>query len=121
MAPRPRPISIHGDGEQTRDFIYVTDVVNFLCAGMNLKIKSPELFNVCTGHATSINELAAAIADAAQRKPEIQNASPRSGDIRLSCGDPSKALAVLGLEATTSLKAGLRDTLEYIAISINKA
>jgi UDP-glucose 4-epimerase len=59
------PIAIFGDGRQTRDFVYVTDVVAALLAGMALRPANAPVFNVCTGVATSVEVLAHVIADLA--------------------------------------------------------
>jgi UDP-glucose 4-epimerase len=106
-------ITIFGDGGQTRDFIYVADVVRALLAGMAQDQAEPSVFNVCTGRTTSLLELAAAIGHVFERVPEVRHDSPRVGDIRESLGNPSHARAVLGFEAATPLEHGLRRMAEY--------
>jgi UDP-glucose 4-epimerase len=68
------------------------------------------VFNVCTGRATSVLDLANGIAKACGVTPVIEHGPPRAGDIRASLGDPSLARDVLGFEATTSLDEGLAKT-----------
>ena len=79
-----RGITMHGDGEQTRDFIYVADIVAFLLAGMRHAAAHPGalVLNACTGRETSIRELAATIGGLLQMRPQIAAGPGRAGDIR---------------------------------------
>jgi UDP-glucose 4-epimerase len=116
-------VTVHGDGGQTRDFVFVADVVAHLLAGMRLLHSSPqaEVLNVCTGRPTSILGLARAIAAAAERRVGITHGAARVGDIRGSLGDPAKATALLGLRAATPLDEGLAATLAHEAAAPRKA
>jgi UDP-glucose 4-epimerase len=67
--------------------------------------------NVCTGSGTSILELARTIGQISGKRPDIEFAPAREGDIRLSIGDPARARALLGISANTSLQDGLAATL----------
>ncbi|WP_426958262.1 NAD-dependent epimerase/dehydratase family protein [Muricoccus radiodurans] len=103
-------ITIHGDGGQVRDFVFVADVVAHLIAGMRgLAEGAPraEVFNVCTGCSTSILDLAATLAEVAGTTVPIRHGEARLGDIRTSLGDPSRAIAGLGVRALTPLRDGL--------------
>jgi UDP-glucose 4-epimerase len=102
-----RRIGIHGDGSQTRDFIFVGDVVEHLLAAMATSTAQARIFNVCTGNATSILHLARTMMKAAGRSFEIRHGPERADDIRASVGDPSRAVAGLGLRASTPLPEGL--------------
>ena len=106
-----RGITIFGDGGQSRDFIFVGDVVRALLAAMEHATTGAQVHNVCTGRPTTIREMAAAIADTLAITPEISYAPPRQGDIRVSCGDPSGARAALGFAARTGFADGLARTL----------
>lgn len=108
---RGLPIAIFGDGEQTRDFVYVADVVAFLLRAMARASAAGAVVNVCTGRATSIIELAQTIARLLGRAPEISHHPARAGDIRASLGDPGHAQRLLGLAAATLLPDGLARTL----------
>jgi len=108
-----QPIDILGDGEQTRDFVYVSDVVSHLVAGMAVLREGAGLFNVCTGRAASILALARIMGEAIGRKPDIRHGPSRVGDIRSSIGDPSAAAAAFGFTAGVSLGEGIRRTLDY--------
>jgi UDP-glucose 4-epimerase len=101
-------ITIFGDGGQTRDFIYVADVVQALIAIMGQGASDPAVFNICTGQSTSLTRLAETIGKVFDRSPDIAFASPRTGDIRASLGNPDLARAAFGFQATTTLEEGLR-------------
>jgi UDP-glucose 4-epimerase len=111
------PIHIFGDGTQTRDFIYVTDVVAALLAGMSLRPANAQVFNVCTGEATSVSDLALVIATLAGKNPDARPMPPRAGEIRHSLGDRSHARRVLGLGDTVTLHDGLATVLTWLGAS----
>ncbi|MBV9249784.1 MAG: NAD-dependent epimerase/dehydratase family protein [Acetobacteraceae bacterium] len=108
------PVTIFGDGEQCRDFIYVSDVVRALMLAMVHASVDGPVFNVCTGRATTIRALAEAIATGLGVSPRIGFAPPRAGDIRASFGDPSRARRDLGFTAGIDLYKGLANTLNWI-------
>src|SRR5262249_21294355 len=87
------PLLVHGDGLQSRDFVFVDDVVRFLCAAMDRLEQRPAHFacNVCTGEATTIQHLAEIAAHTGDRRLRIDRGPPRAGDIRHSRGDPHAA------------------------------
>jgi UDP-glucose 4-epimerase len=107
-------ITVYGDGYQTRDFIYVGDVIRALLGAMDHCTATCGIFNICTGEATTIRDLAKVIGDILGTKPEIAFEPPRRGEIRTSLGDPSKARHLLGFTAETGLTAGLKSTLAAI-------
>ena len=106
-----QPIDIHGDGEQTRDFVFVSDAVRFLMAGMAHLPAEPDVFNVCTGQGTTINALADVLGRVAGIRVPVRHGPARAGDIRASIGDPSHARHVLGMVARTPIEEGLRRTV----------
>ncbi|WP_276301465.1 NAD-dependent epimerase/dehydratase family protein [Halorussus lipolyticus] len=105
------PITIEGDGEQTRDFVHVRDVVqaNLLAATTD---HVGEAFNVATGRSVTIRDLAETIVDVTDSSSEITHVDPRPGDIEESDPDISKAREKLGYEPTVSLEEGLRELAE---------
>lgn len=106
------PPVIFGDGHQTRDFIFVGDVARAIVLATKAE-ESFVLLNVASGLACSIRELADRIAGAAGMSgaPDFQPA--RTGEIRHSLGDPSRASREVGFEASVSLEEGIRLTLEW--------
>lgn len=112
------PLTIYGDGEQTRDYIYVGDVVaaNMLVTDLPLEGVTGldgRAFNVGTGEETSVNELARTLMAAVGRKVDVQFAAARPGELRHSCLDASR-LRSLGWVPRTSLRDGLAQTFQYI-------
>jgi UDP-glucose 4-epimerase len=104
-------ITIYGDGEQTRDFVYLTDVVNFFTAAMTLSPHQPALYNVCTGRQTSLQQLAHLLFSLLGKPVEIRYAAARKGDIRSSVGNPEMAIRHLGIRARTTLASGMKQIL----------
>lgn len=107
-----QPIVIFGDGEQTRDFINVRDVVlaNYR-AGMNHGISGA--FNLGSGDRITINRLAEMMVDVAGTNTEIIHAAPRPGDVRHSLADISAAANAFGFAPTITLERGLVDYLAW--------
>ena len=102
------PATIHGDGEQTRDFIYVDDVAQAnVIAATSPGIPSG-VANICTGRAISLNVLYAALCRVSGKNLPPVHGPAREGDIRHSCGSPEKAKRDLRFAAQTSLEAGLQ-------------
>jgi UDP-glucose 4-epimerase len=112
---RGEPIELRGDGEQTRDFVFVRDVVGAMLAAMRRCQSDAAVFNVCTGVATPILQLAHIIAELAGKELGIRHLSPRSGDIRHSTGSPHLARTALALSEPVVLQAGLRAVLDWLA------
>jgi UDP-glucose 4-epimerase len=100
------PLKIHGDGTQTRDFVNVADVVqaNLLAATTDA---TGEAFNVGTGAATTVTDIAETVRDQIAPSADIEHVAPRRGDIRDSVADIGKARERLGYEPTVSLDEGL--------------
>jgi len=113
------PIMIFGDGEQTRDYVYVDDVVS-----ANMTVSDAELsdgnelddraFNVGTSKETSVSQLAARLMEAAGRKVQVEHAAARSGELQWSCLACDK-LRKLGWEAAVDISDGLKRTYRWIA------
>lgn len=109
-----RPLSILGDGKQVRDFVYVSSVVDALTAAMARDDLRCDVFNVCTGQATSIAALAAMICEIYGAPPRIEFGPPRAGDIRESLGDPTRLRTVLGVPPGVAIADGMRRTLDWM-------
>ncbi|MBS0561613.1 MAG: NAD-dependent epimerase/dehydratase family protein [Proteobacteria bacterium] len=110
---RGRPVEVFGDGAQTRDFVFVADVVAALTAAMALQPEGAPVFNVCTGTGTSIRTLAETIAALCGRRPQLVFRPERGGEIRRSVGSPDLARASLGLPLPTPLREGLGAVLRW--------
>ena len=110
---RRAPVTIFGDGRQTRDFIAVSDVVGFFRAAMAAEDAAGEVFNVCTGTGTSILELARLMCDQLGLAPELRMEPARPGDIRASIGNPARAARVLACTAKLSVRQGLAALLDH--------
>jgi UDP-glucose 4-epimerase len=102
-----RGATIYGDGEQTRDFVYVGDVVGAVLAAAG---RDGGVHNVGTGRGTSVNELFDACRRAAGVEAEPEHADARPGDLRHSVLDVERTARELGWRASTSLDEGLRAT-----------
>ena len=104
-----KPPIIYGDGEQTRDFIFVDDVVDACLRAMNCRNCVGESINVGSGVETSINELARIISGLfGMQKIKPVYTKPRIGEVGRSCADMDKAEKLLGLKPKVSLEEGLR-------------
>jgi UDP-glucose 4-epimerase len=110
-----RPITIHGDGGQTRDFIHVRDVARAIVAVLDApaEVVAGEVFHVGTGRETTVTELAEAVARAASRPVEIVHGPDRPGEVRRNVSRVDKAAARLGYRATVSLDEGLAETARW--------
>lgn len=102
------PLLVEGDGEQTRDFVHISDVVKLI----SLIVKKPNMsvgrvFNCGTGRGSSIMELARLIQSLSEKKVEIRHVAPRQGDIRESCADISAARDLLGYAPSVTLAEGI--------------
>lgn len=108
-----RTLRIDGDGKQSRDFIYVTDLVRLLIAAQAENVERPPIVNGCTGRQTEIRALAQLIAELCVVHPRFENALARPDDIRHSCGAPDLAAVQLGFRAEVPLRSGLEATIAW--------
>ncbi len=111
---RGEPIDVYGDGEQTRDFIAVADVVAALTAAMTRSLPGAPVFNVCTGAPTSVLQVARIIAELCGVRAEMRFRPGRSGEIRHSIGSAARARAALGLGTPGDLRTGLERVLAWL-------
>ena len=101
-------MTIYGDGGATRDFVFVGDVVDAIMRCRESPGAVGEVFNVGTGRATTVKELAETVLELIPMGSNIGYGSPRAGDIKDSYADASKAEKLLGFKANTGLQCGLR-------------
>jgi UDP-glucose 4-epimerase len=107
-----RTLTIYGDGEQTRDFVNVADVAEAnVRAGETSGVSGA--FNVGSGAATTINEVATLIVDSCPTKVPVVHGPPRAGDVRHSRADISSAIGALGYRPSVQLQPGLNSYVEW--------
>jgi nucleoside-diphosphate-sugar epimerase len=112
-----RQPTIYGDGEHTRDFTYVANVVDGVLRACHAPKASGQVINVATGGRISLNELFRTIKDLTGARVEPVYAEPRAGDVKDSQADISKAERVLGYRPTVDLQDGLKKTVEWYRAS----
>ena len=110
------PVEVFGDGSQTRDFVFVTDVVEALLASMDHIRDGSAVFNVCTGNATTVLELAQLVAELCEREPDVHFRPIRPGEIAHSIGSTSLLRRHLALPEFLNLRCGLKKTLSWMAL-----
>jgi nucleoside-diphosphate-sugar epimerase len=104
---------IYGDGEQTRDFTYVANVVDGVLRACEAPNVAGEVINVATGQAISLNELLAVIKSLVGSTVTPRFLLPRAGDVRDSLADITKARDLLGYSPSVAVRDGLEKTLEW--------
>ncbi len=107
------PLEVHGDGEQSRDFTYIDNVVDGNLLAMTAPGVSGEVFNVACGTRHSLIAIADAIADFLGRKLPRAHTPPRAGDVRHTLADIAKAEQRLGYRPKVDFATGMRRTCEY--------
>lgn len=114
-AVRNEPLVIFGDGEQTRDFIYVKDIA---AANVHFAMHSPHtgVFNVAYGRRITVNELATTIVRMTGSHAEIRHAAERAGDVKHSMASIDK-LVTAGFKPSGSLEEGLKATVDYFIVT----
>jgi nucleoside-diphosphate-sugar epimerase len=108
-----RSPTIYGDGEQTRDFTYVANVVDGVLRACEAPGASGEIINVATGGRISLNELFRTMRRMIGASAEPRYAEPRAGDVRDSQADIAKAKRLLGYEPIVSFEDGLQRTVDW--------
>jgi len=111
---RGEPITLFGDGEQTRDFVYVGDVVRAMRAASGADGAAGRVLNVGTGRGISLRELVAGLETLSGRRARLRTAPARAGDVRHSRAAVEAARDAMGFRARTRLDEGLRATLESL-------
>jgi nucleoside-diphosphate-sugar epimerase len=105
--------TIYGDGEQTRDFTYVANVVDGVLKACEARDANGQTINVATGSRMSLNELLKVMNRLVGTSMEPLRQEPRTGDVKDSQADISKAKSLLGYQPTVSSEEGLKRTLEW--------
>ncbi len=114
------PVTIYGDGGQTRDLVYVGDVVRANLAASEHPAAPGQVFNVCTGCETRVLDLVETLMDLIPSAPAPEFAPARAGDIYRSLGSPKRAAEILGFKPQTSLADGLKAVVDWMRLEIRE-
>ena len=109
-----KPVTVFGDGGQTRDLINVHDVVRANLIASDHPNAAGKVFNICTGVETRLLELLEVLYELFPKAPQPEFAPPRAGDIYRSVGSSQKAADVIGFRAQISLATGLKETVDWM-------
>ena len=108
-----KSLTIYGDGEQTRDFVFVSDVVGAIISALEKSGAAGETINIGSGVQTKINQLAKRFTSLSPSERQLQYASPRKGEIRHSYADINKARRILGYEPKIELSTGVKKFFDW--------
>jgi nucleoside-diphosphate-sugar epimerase len=105
--------TIYGNGEQTRDFTYVANVVDGVLRAVKAPAAAGHVINVATATSISLNRLFQVMRELTGSRVDVQHAAPRSGDVKDSLADITKAQKLLGYSPSVSFEEGLKKTVEW--------
>ena len=117
---RGEPPTIFGDGEQSRDFTYVDNVVAANLLAAKASGVAGEVFNIACGERITINELARMLTEIIGVNIEPEYTPPRPGDVLHSLADISKAQKLLGYKIKVDFERGLQKTVEWYRVTLQK-
>ncbi len=109
-----RPITVYGDGTQTRDFVYVKDVARAHMLAASTARSIGKVFNVGAGVEVSINDLMERIEEVTGKKTTVQHKPWPEGDVRREFGDISLAEKTIGYSPETELTEGIRQVVREL-------
>lgn len=116
QAMQGETLEIYGNGRQTRDFIYIDDLIRAICLASTIDGVGGEVFQIATNTETTVGKLVdvlfSILADSGIDNVEMRHSSPRLGDVKRNFSDTSKAAKLLGWQAQFSLVDGLRNTVD---------
>jgi UDP-glucose 4-epimerase len=107
------PVTVYGDGEQSRDFCFIDNVVEANLRAADAEGASGKVFNIACGTGTSLNRVLALLGETLGRPVSARHEPARAGDVRHSLADISQAKAVLGYTAAVDFPTGLQRTLAW--------
>ena len=112
-ALRGQPLTVHGDGEQTRDFTYVGTVARVIADAVVHGVSDPDPVNLAFGSRTSLNGLIDLLTDLLGFRPQVTHTEPRAGDVRDSQADNARLRALFPAVEAIALRDGLRATVDW--------
>jgi UDP-glucose 4-epimerase len=107
-----QPLTIYGDGTQTRDFIHISNIIDAIVACLENPAAEGQLFNIGTGKALTIEDLAKSLIQLSKSSSTINHAPAREGDIKHSYANITKATSLLNYQPTMQLSTGLHELLK---------
>ena len=114
LALADKTLEIYGDGSQTRDFLYVLDLIQAIRQAASINNIGGEIFQIATSVETSISDLIEHLRIIFDTIPlQVQYTAPRQGDVKRNYSDTSKAKNILQWGHSTSLESGLRQTVDW--------
>jgi nucleoside-diphosphate-sugar epimerase len=108
-----KPYPVYGDGEQSRDFTYVANVVAANIRAAECAVEGAPVINIACGERTTLNQIIAVLNELTGQNLPAQYGAPRAGDVRHSHADITRARTLLGYAPEIDLREGLRRTLEW--------
>jgi UDP-glucose 4-epimerase len=108
------PLMIHGDGKQTRDFVFVKDIARANLAAVETSAGDGKVINICSGNPISISDLVEILRNLIPGTPEPEYVAARAGDIYQSFGDPNLAKKLLNYQVDVDLASGLQETIDWM-------
>ncbi len=109
-----KPVTVFGDGGQTRDLINIRDVVRANLIAAEHPNAAGKTFNICTGVETRLLDLLEVMHELIPNVPQPEFAAPRAGDIYRSVGSPQRAAEVMGFRAEVRLVDGLKEVIDWM-------
>jgi len=113
-ALRGVPLTVHGDGEQTRDFTYVGTVARVLADAVVRRVSDLDPVNLAFGSRTSLNGLVATLGSILGAEPSVEHVAPRAGDVRDSQADNARLRSLFPDVQAVPLDEGLRATVDWV-------
>jgi len=110
-----RPLCVHGDGRQSRDFTYVDTVASVLTAAVSRRVTEPEPVNLAYGSRVDLLEVITLLESILGRRLEVEHTDPRPGDVRHSSADDHKVRELFPEIEPVPLEQGLRATVDWMA------
>ena len=112
-----KPLEIYGDGSQTRDFIFIDDLIKAVLACVHTPDIGGEVFQIATSTESTVSEVVDTLSDLLNEKwldaPVVKYSEPRNGDVKRNFSDTSKAKNILSWQSEYDLKQGMSLTLDW--------